>query len=259
MEWILVTAAFGGQNFHESGLRVVKQAEKFELFSEIILVNEENLYVYAPRTIDKYKEYLRTEIPGYGYFVWKPEIVNSILEMHPGCGVLYVDSGCEFHLNLISKMRLRLMLKKARRGSFLHVLNYPEVFHTKRKVFEALNIDLKNTLSPQFQATWFMLNNEVGREISRIWVEAALLDISMIDNSRFEEDLRFVNHRHDQSIFSCSIKLLGIKPKRHKPCVRPVTLWSKINCFFHPIWSARNRTGISIQKHPNIELPKATI
>jgi hypothetical protein len=249
MQWILVTASFGGQHFHESGLRVIEQAKAFKVFHKLILVDEEALEVYAPRTLNKYKKYLNSEFPGYGYFAWKPEIINTILEMHPGYGVMYLDSGCELNFNQFTKLRLKRMLHMAKKGTFLHVLKYPEIYHTKRKVLETLNINLENALSPQFQATWFMLSNNVGKEISRNWLEATLFDLSMIDDSCFDEDPSFISHRHDQSVFSCVIKSLGIKPKRHKPCVRPITNLSKLNCSLHPIWSARNRSGVSIQRN----------
>lgn len=247
MRWILVTASFGGLNFHDAAQRVIKQGENLNLFDSYIHVHEENLSEFAPRTLINYRKLLNSSIPGYGYFAWKPEIIDTVFKLYPDCGVVYIDAGCELNHKLIAKMRLRWFLKIASKGTFLHVLKYSEKSHTKKKVLEHFKLNSIDSSSPQFQATWFMLSGIKGREIAKSWADASLLDLNMIDDSRFAEDSEFVAHRHDQSIFSCVLKSMKIKPNRHRPCFRPLTPLSRINCYLHPIWSARNKSGESIQ------------
>ena len=246
MKWILITAAFGSTDYHDSANRLVRQAEKFNLFDKCIVVNEANLGEFAPRILKKYGELLNSNVSGFGYFAWKPEIIQTVFEKHPEGGVFYVDAGCELNFNLITKLRLRRFLRAAKKGSFFHTLNYPEVVHTKNKVLEYFQINTLDSLSPQIQATWFLLSGPRGKKITKIWLETTLKDLAFIDDSRFDENENFSSHRHDQSILSCIIKSIKVKPNNHRPCYRPLTPLSKINCYLHPVWSARNRSGSSI-------------
>jgi hypothetical protein len=247
VKWILVTAAFGSTDFHDSATRLIAQAEKFKLFHECIVVSEENLEEFAPRILNKYGEFVNLSVPGFGYFAWKPEIIQTTFEKFPECGVFYVDAGCELNYNFITKLRLKGFFRIAKNGSFFHTLNYPEAVHTKNKVLEYFEINSIDSLSPQIQATWFLLSGATGKKISKAWLESTLKDLTFIDDSRFEEDSSFLSHRHDQSIFSCVIKSMGVKPNNHRPCYRPLTPLSKLNCFLHPVWSARNRSGKSLK------------
>ena len=122
MEWILLTASFGGQNFHESALRLLNQSEQLKEFSKRIYVNDENLGDFAPEIKNRYSDLLNTGVPGYGYFSWKPEIVNTVLNRYPECGVAYVDAGCELNSSLIARVRLNQFFNKAKDGSYFQFL-----------------------------------------------------------------------------------------------------------------------------------------
>jgi len=248
VQWILLTASFGGQNFHESAIRLLRQSEPFKEFSKRIYVSNENLGEFAPKIEQRYGELLNPNVPGYGYFSWKPEIVNTVLNRYPDHGVAYVDAGCEFNSSLIARERLKQILKKARDGSYFHTLNYQEQEYTKRLVLEYFELGAAERKSRQIQATWFLLCGEVGREISNRWLSAALAGRAMLDDSMDDESPYFKGHRYDQSLLSCTAKSMKVKPKRHKPCYRPITLASRIQCHLHPIWSARNRSSQSIQR-----------
>lgn len=247
MDWILLTASFGAQNYHDSAVRLLEQSKSVKLFANRIHVNEENLKDFAPTVTKKYSDLLNPQTPGHGYFAWKPEIVNFVLNKYPRYGVAYIDAGCELNSSLIARMRLKRFFSLAKSGSLFHVLNYPERAYTKRRVLDYFTLDENNRRSPQIQATWFFLCGEVGRELSNRWLDATLADQNMIDDSKDSEDPEYIGHRYDQSLLSCVVKSMKIKPSSINPCYRPVTFASRINCYLHPIWSSRNRSGISIQ------------
>ena len=248
MEWIFLTASFGGENFHEAALRLIDQSKQIREFSKRIYVNEENLEEFAPKTKNQYSDLLNSSVPGFGYFSWKPEIVNTVLNRYPECGVAYVDAGCELNSSFLAKVRLKQFLKKAKNGSYFHTLNYQEQMYTKKLVLDYFDLSDTDRRSPQIQATWFLISGQLGKEISNRWLSAALKGREMLDDSSDLESLEFKGHRHDQSLLSCAAKSMQIQPKRHKPCFRPLTLASRIQCNLHPIWSSRNRSGQSIQR-----------
>lgn len=247
MNWNFVTASFGENRFHESAERLISQAKKMGVFSDFFLVTEQNLDLFAPRISQKYGNFLNSSCKGYGFYSWKSEIVYSILNNKLGDGVMYVDAGCELNSRFLARMRLRFMMNKAEEIGFFHVLKYRELEYTKRRVLDYFSLSPSDSSSWQIQATWFLLSSKGGIDVARKWTEACLTDIQILDDSLGEEQDEFIEHRYDQSVFSCLLKSMGVSPNKHNPCFRPVSLKSKIRCYLHPVWSARNRSGVSIQ------------
>lgn len=248
MNWVLLTASFGEERFHKSAQRLVRQAQESELFKNIVHITEQELERYAPVVTSKYSSLLNSKHPGFGYFSWKSEIVDTALKHFPDSGILYVDAGCELNYRQIAKLHLYWILSWAKSGDFFHTLDYPEKRYTKRLVLDYFSLSDDEANSPQFQATWFALAGERGRLIAETWKNGVIAGQAMIDDTSSQEDKSYVGHRYDQSVLSCSLKSLGIKARRHRPCYRPVSLLSSVNCYFHPIWSARNRSGESINE-----------
>lgn len=246
MNWIFITASFGTDTYHDAARRLLDQAKSFGVFSKYVHLTVENLDEYAPETIAKYKRHLNSRVRGYGFYSWKAEAVKTILKKNPRAGVLYLDSGCEFNNNSISKIRLSAILRSARRGHFFYTLNYPELLYTKRRTLDYFGLTPTQRMSSQFQATWFALSGQLGLSIAEKWSNGILGGLELIDDSIEREDSNFIEHRHDQSILSCTLKTMGIRSRKYKPCSRPETLLSSLNCYFQPIWSARNRSGNSI-------------
>lgn len=247
MKWILVTASFGGDNFRASAERMLRQANRLHLFEQVVHVTEANLPEFAPLIWDKYQKYLVPNSVGYGFYSWKSEIVYTVLKANPDFGVMYIDAGCEINTNFIARQRLKFFMMKAKNGHFFHVLNYPEKAYTKNKVMEYFQLSPRDRESPQIQATWFLLSGNLGREISRKWSSSTLESIQLSNDEIGIEDESFIQHRYDQSLLSCVVKSLRIQPTTHRPCFLPVSFKSRVRCFIHPVWSARNRSGIPIQ------------
>jgi hypothetical protein len=247
VQWIFITASFGEAKFHDSANRLITQAKKTGKFAKYVHVNDSNLEEFAPRVSDKYSALLNSKTIGYGFYSWKPEIIFSLMTRNPDFGVMYVDAGCEMNSRTIARIRLSMMLKRTKNGGFFHKLNYPESQYTKRAVLKHFSINEASAQEDQVQATWFMLAGNKGTEIARLWVEHCLFSKELIDDSVDNESEDFIENRYDQSVLSCLLKASGIKPRRHIPCYRPITFGSKLRCYFHPIWSARNRSGESIQ------------
>ena len=250
MKWTFVTATFGDDKYYASGKRIVSQAQKLGVFSEYIHVTDLNLEEFAPSVKVKYEKFLNSQSVGYGFYAWKPEIISRLLHSRPNQGICYVDAGCEVNSNVISKLRFVLWLKRAEKmGYLLHDLNYAEYEYTKKEVLDYFKVsdDIRN--SNQIQATWLLLCGDMGKKIVDRWLSAAISDIRWIDDKIREEQSEFFKeHRYDQSLLSLSVKSLGQKPNCRGSCYRPVSFKSGIRCALSPIWSSRNRSGLTIQK-----------
>ena len=101
--------------------------------------------------------------------------------------------------------------------------------------------------SPQIQATWFMLSGSLGMDIASRWFASSANGIHMLDLNTAFSTSGLIEHRFDQSLLSLTCKSLMIKPKKHIPAGRPVSLLGKLNCAVHPIWASRNRSGKSLK------------
>ena len=247
--WAFVTAAFGDREMIQAGIRLSNQAKSFGLFNEIYSFTESDLEVWAPCTKFKYQEFLNKDHKGFGYFSWKPELVMNVLRSDLNFeGVLWADAGCELFYSPWTKKRLIQLLEKASTEGYVsYTLNTPEYRYTKSDLFDYFKTNEQDRQSSQFQATFFSLSGSKGREIAEIWFEASISGIKNLDLSTSSngESKEFVEHRFDQSTFSLSLKSLGLKPNICAPSGGITTIGSAFRSFFHPVWTCRNRTGIS--------------
>ena len=250
--WLLLTAGFGSPDMSAAAQRVKRQATSLGIFDNVLAFTDGDLETACPGVYGKYKSFLTISHKGFGYFSWKVELVQSALSgaFGPCDGVVWVDAGCEVYSSPLTRFRLRSWLKKAQKeGVFAYTLNTAEQDYTKKSLFDLFPTLNKEDRSPQFQATWFILHGEKGRSIANEWLRIALLDISTLDLSTSPggEVASFVEHRNEQSILSLILKSRQKMPNFYLHYSGLRTLKSKCIAYVSPIWTARNRTGNSIQ------------
>jgi hypothetical protein len=232
--------------------RVKRQATSLGIFDNVLAFTDGDLETTCPGVYGKYKSFLTSSHKGFGYFSWKVELVQSALSgvFGPCDGVVWVDAGCEVYSSPLTRFRLRSWLKKAQKeGVFAYTLNTAEQDYTKKSLFDLFPTLNKEDRSPQFQATWFILHGEKGRSIANEWLRIALLDISTLDLSTSPggEVASFVEHRFDQSILSLVLKSQRCNPQHYIPAAGTTGCKSQLRAkAFHPIWTARNRSGVSL-------------
>lgn len=249
--WLLVTAGFGNENIEKAAYRVRSQADGLDIFDKVLAFTNADLEQACPLVFAKYSDFLNEFHKGFGYMSWKSEICYRALHGHFGDfdGVIWVDAGCEIFDTPWTRIRLKRWLSQTEsKGYFLFSLDTPERDFTKSRVFNEFSTLSANDVTPQIQTTWFMLHGEIGREISKRWLDATLKDISMLDLSESPggEVSTFVEHRNDQSLFSLTIKSMKIVVESYFPMPGGRNLGAQIQAITHPIWVSRNRYGVSI-------------
>ena len=247
-KWILVTAGLGNQSQESAAGRVASDARKFKLFAQVRDFVTSDLPDVAPTIYEKYRQFLNSETKGFGYFCWKPEIIFRNFS-HDYDGIVWVDAGCELNANRLSMRKLKSFMQIAKsQGYFLYQLDTAESQYTKKSLFSHFPKTNPNDSTGQIQATWLFLHGDVGREISTRWFKTAIIDISLLDlsNSGKFEAAGFVEHRFDQSILSLVVKELGLKASSYRPPAG-TNFFSQLRGLSNPIWSSRNRSGISIK------------
>lgn len=81
--------------------RILNEALKFNIFDEIIKLNE----THIPEFINKHKDFFNKHLDGYGYYIWKPKIIlDTLLKMNDNDILVYCDGGMHLNNNGIERL-----------------------------------------------------------------------------------------------------------------------------------------------------------
>lgn len=162
------------------------------------------------------KDYLRKIKPwlyrrGFGYWSWKPYIVRRQLEqMSDGDILFYSDCGIYWNGKPKALERFNDYLQKLMVECDILTFEeaYPEECYTKGDVISLLKSE-KSLGDNQLWDGCFAVKKTTGvmSFISR-FEELCSLDLELVTDkrSKLANAEGFVEHRHDQSIFSCLVK-----------------------------------------------------
>ncbi|MEF8755266.1 MAG: hypothetical protein V5B60_15300 [Accumulibacter sp.] len=159
---------------------------------------------------------------GYGYWRWKPLLVQAVLSSLPeGAHLYYLDAGCE--LSSIGGERFMALDRElGARGVLCFEIDFPEHGWCKREAAEAILGRWHESVmsSRQIQATWFGLRNSAAvREHIAEWASWAI-EGELITDAHAPERQHplFCGHRHDQALWSLTLKKRGVVPMPQEDC-----------------------------------------
>ena len=254
--------SFASSDYAPSLRRLTHQAEAMSRFASITTKTEKDL---APSFRAKFPQYLQHGVRGFGYWMWKPEIILRALERIPeGEVLLYMDAGC--HLKPAGRARLSQYVDwTARSSSGLLAFqyrpfasapaNYPieraesllDRHYTKREALEALEIDHQSPLldDPAI-AGGIIFAKKCSESMAtlRLWREAVDKHPSAFTDEldRSVQDSSFRDTRHDQSIFSIRAKERGIET------VSAYETWVPRTSGMRPDWNSLGRYPIHARR-----------
>jgi hypothetical protein len=230
---VFITFGAGSDDYIKAGQRLKSQADGLKLFDQSILYT--NVDLKNDKLFwEKHGQFVELNKRGYGYWLWKPYIIKKQMDqMKDGDILLYLDSGCEIDIRHRDMMIRHF--ETVRRDL---IIGLPTIFKekqwTKMDLMVALDaMDSKYTDTPQRQGGIMMLYVcDRTRKLVDQWYEVAC-DYHLIDDSSSIRinDPTFIEHRHDQSIFSILTKKYDLYSNSH--LVEPL------------IHSGRNRSGFS--------------
>lgn len=199
---------YGDRSFKYSKKHLCALAKHTGYFDEILSMGPENL---GKNFKQKYKNILN-ETRGGGYWIWKHEIINNLLQkINKEDVVLYCDAGSS--LNNTPKARLRfeeyLDIISDKKTDFLRFeteKQFLENQYTTKELFDLLNINLNSKIATttQLQAgVMFFKKNNTNLEFFEDYKKILKSDQNLITD--FYNNIQnkiFIENRHDQSIFS---------------------------------------------------------
>lgn len=233
VEGRLFLCSFGDSRYQTSRERLQEQADDFDWFDAVYLYNE---YDLSASFQNDFRDYLRAEVRGFGYWVWKPRIIlDTLARMDDGDVLLYLDMGC--HLNSRGKEKLLAYWKEVRQNESGFLVTQLEVerkecFWTKGDLLDHFQMRGRADMhSSQYQGGVIFIRKEPQTiALVQSWLDLYYEDFHLVDDtpSRSPNEAGFVQHRHDQSVLSLLLK-------RHETSVIP------IEEVYRPNWNLYSR------------------
>jgi hypothetical protein len=162
--------------------------------------------------LDKHSEIFNTE-RGAGLWAWKPYFIRRQFETRiPGTIVMYSDSGATFARNikpLFDKIEKEPMGIAAFHLAGLHY----ECQYNRKKVIEAFGLNPHEiSKTPQHMASFILFRIcDEAKEIVDFWLDKCLTPELIMDQPKDpDEFINFVDHRHDQALWSLTVKKFGV-------------------------------------------------
>lgn len=162
---------------------------------------------------EKNKEIL-TQKRGAGYWLWKPYFIFKTLQnIKEGDVVFYSDSGAEF----VKPMEpLFSLIKEKEVVGFKMSGNHKERQYTRKAVVEALSLNPNQTANLNQDLASFIGVKKTSHTVKKdhvigTWLDRCQVPDLIMDQPRSSDEFEeFIDHRHDQSLWSLVSKLHNV-------------------------------------------------
>jgi hypothetical protein len=257
MTWYFITFGGGAFRYRFMAKRLATQARRVSGVTPIAVTDHTLAKYIGSEAAHEVANFARRESQGYGLWLWKPLITQAILNRNDADGVIYADAGCELNVTTKSIERLHAWLGSTSIDGYrIWQVEGPwsDRMYSRRAVSDRLDLDSAALNSRQIQATaWILAKTPDTLRFVDDWVRLAIDDEHslLVDRSTpNDEDVEFVAHRHDQSIFSCLSKAYGWRAVPNETHFGP-DRWDSAGSSY-PIWSIRNRRLLSGNASPTL-------
>jgi hypothetical protein len=235
---------FGGPttSYHNNIKRICKEAKNLFFFDEIKgftdidLKNDKNFW-------EKHGNFIENNKRGYGYWVWKSYLIKKTLEEIKYDDILiYCDSGCQINYN--GKQRIieyiemlnNIDSNKNDYGMISFQLQFNEYMYTKNAIFEKFKCNENSKNAMHCSATVIIIKkNTHSINIINQWYENCE-KYHLINEDIKNENEKFIENRHDQSILSILVNKYGSIKLMDETYFHPN--WEK-DGFYYPFWAKR--------------------
>lgn len=242
--------------------RISKQAESMGMFDRVMPFELDDLEVEFRSA---FNDKLQEDIRGFGCWAWKAQIIKQTLsEMDDGDQLLYADAGC--HLNPHGKLRLKqyfdmlstdipfVVFQQDPKDSVFggknpHIISFLNKNWIKGDLLDHYDIRNRDDFLSQetlYATTFLMQKNDMTNKFIHDWLKPIQTNWRLIDDSpSVSPNLpSFIEHRHDQSIFSILGYLYPVNIISSCEIIYPKTNgrgsdWNKLRQF--PIHVRRDR------------------
>jgi len=196
------------------------EISKKRFISEAISFGIKNIHTYGPDNLPKWfldnnYSYLKENTRGGGYWLWKFCIIQDVMsKINYGDIILYVDTGCAFNPRGAERFQEYLEITEKNDILTFYLTDQIERKWNKRDLLKLLDCDKEEILNSGqiISGIWFIKKTEENEKLIKELYEICCLKWTIDDSpSKTENYSDFIEHRHDQSVFSLLIKKYGKK------------------------------------------------
>jgi hypothetical protein len=242
----LISFASGLPDNQEIVARFERQANECPFIDQCIVVSDDGNTLYDS-FYKEFGDFVKLNPRGYGFWIWKPYIILSyIKKLSHGDVLLYCDIGCELSMAGHKKFDAYIELIEEKEILAFSTLNrQPEYFWCKKELLEFFNLPNFLIEQEQVAATFFMIKvSDFSSSFVSQWLEIAKSNNFNYINDQCADGQapEFIEHRHDQSIFSLLIKKYGISIIRERSYFPPILYYKNSWVYRYPIHALRSKT-----------------
>jgi hypothetical protein len=242
-KWFLT---FANELFYGALERIEKQAMDSQLFDQINIYKDTDLPSFTEFWETHRDFIIKNQHRGYGYWIWKPFLIMKTLEeMNENDILIYADSGCE--INPYGKLLMDTYIQLVNLHSsgvlsfridnyFWNKYNPSEKNYTKMDLLR--HLECESLLETQQLHTISIIRKcEYSQFMVKLWYTTCC-QYHLIDDSPsiLPNHPEFLEHRHDQSVWS-------LIRKKYGSVILNDQVQGKQNQF---IWCTRNKTNKSL-------------
>jgi len=211
---------FSNKYYRKSLDRLYHQASQSNIFDEISIYTEKDLsHTFAQSN----QSILKPSCRGFGYWIWKPDVILDALKNTNADILVYCDAG--FHINYSGLKRANeyfeglaasdkdfcvFSAKSSDRGDLAGAKNLSlyDKYYTKQYTIDQLRIPNVHLNCDTIGAGLIIMKrNDIVRDFMYNWREIMSSDHALInDQYDFSSHDGYVEHRHDQAVFSHLMK-----------------------------------------------------
>ena len=205
----------GGQNYIDAVNRITREFRtNTTQFDKIVAKTDADLK-QDPEFWPRHGKFIDANTRGYGYWLWKPYLIMKTLEiMNDGDILFYVDSGCELLPNENNDLEIKKLAKSCDKNLILYTMYIAgeEKQYNKMDLVNTIisDADQKTKVMNRKQNTAtiiIMKKTDQTYEFASEWYSICCKYSNIDDSpSREANDPSFIEHRHDQSVFSLLTK-----------------------------------------------------
>lgn len=235
--------SFADEKLKPTLRRIGKEAKQSGFFDEIHLLNEKS---FEREYLKRYRQWYADNPRGYGYWIWKPYFIRKELRtLKDGDVLVYLDAGCV--INASAKERFCQYIMQLSESQpiicFDHISCLNEQY-TKTDLIKyfSFNDEPLFLQSRQFMSGILVLR-KCGKTLRFVdeWYDICHNYQNLVDDSPslLPESEKFIEHRHDQSVFTCLCWKYGIKALSQIEVYPKGGDWLTMMSF--PFWAKRNK------------------
>jgi hypothetical protein len=265
-----ILLSFADKSLIKSANRLKLQAKEFDIYDDILIYNQHDLDAAFKK---KFNDKLITGSRGYGYWIWKPQIIKQVLDtIEYGDVINYIDVGC--HLNIRGRHRLNEYFNLADQSD-IGILGFQACEPASPLIYDGRDLPdlsdykwIKGDLLDYFNirnndkfirtqtvtaGVIFIKKTNLSLKFIDEWIDTYSNNYSLIDDTpSYSQNLPgFIEHRHDQAIFS-------ILSKKH--LIDTVSAYEyfypKKNNINRPDWKALDEFPIHAKRDKNYGFKK---